>query len=383
MIHLLFVQLRLCWHLKLEPPTFTSISIWVLKLGYALLSRPKEKSTDWVIILDESIVLGSAKLLVIYGFRLSSFTFESPLQLRDLTPLHIQSQTHWTGDKIETILSKLQRELGIIRYAVADHGAAIKKGLKLARIIHVYDLTHKIASILQAIYKDDPEFVEYTKQMAQMRTKLCLSTVAHIIPPNQRAKSRFLNLDILAQWGINVLNYLEQPTSEQNDNVREKLAWVQSKEVFIRELAQIQMAICQLENLLKTKGLSRETFSQCQDTLKNCKSGKALYFKEQCQTYLQEILALLPEEKNICCSSDIIESAFGKYKNYLSQNLMVGITPLALCLAAFTSSLTETEIIQALENTTIQDIKIWVNQNIGTTLLTKRRKIFRKNGANF
>ncbi len=33
-------------------PTHTTISIWVKKIGYYHLNKPKEKADDWIIILD-------------------------------------------------------------------------------------------------------------------------------------------------------------------------------------------------------------------------------------------------------------------------------------------------------------------------------------------
>jgi hypothetical protein len=73
--------------------------------------------------------------------------------------------------------------------------------------------------------------------------------------------------------------------------------------------------------------------------------------------HMQETLKLLPEKKRIVFTSDIIESAFGKYKNYVSSNPMAGITNLVLTIAAFTASLEKKEIKKALETTTVNDIK--------------------------
>jgi hypothetical protein len=48
---------------------------------------------------------------------------------------------------------------------------------------------------------------------------------------------------------------------------------------------------------------------------------------------------------------------------------MTGITSLVLCIAAFTSSLSENEIKDALEKITTNDIKKWARENIGESLL--------------
>jgi len=88
----------------------------------------------------------------------------------------------------------------------------------------------------------------------------------------------------------------------------------------------------------------------------------------------------LPNLENISCSSDIIESSFGKYKNYISDNPMIGITNLSLSLSAFTCQLTENEIKKALEKIKIVDINEWSKDNIGQTNMSKRRKFFKKAG---
>ena len=85
---------------------------------------------------------------------------------------------------------------------------------------------------------------------------------------------------------------------------------------------------------------------------------------------------LLPESKEILCTSDILESAFGKYKNFVSNNPMSGITNLVLSIAAFTSSLNKKEIKNALETVTTSKVKEWTSEFIGKTLLQKRREVF-------
>ena len=86
-------------------------------------------------------------------------------------------------------------------------------------------------------------------------------------------------------------------------------------------------------------------------------------------------LNLMKEEK-LLITSDVKESAFWKYKNYVSRNPMACVTNLALSIAAFTCLLDENEIIKSLENTAINDVKRWTRENIGETLFKKRRLAF-------
>jgi len=87
-------------------------------------------------------------------------------------------------------------------------------------------------------------------------------------------------------------------------------------------------------------------------------------------------LALPRVFNTIVCTSDILESAFGKYKNYVSCNPMAGITALVLCIAAFTCPLTPQVITEALEQIREQDVTRWACIYLGPTLLKKRRDAF-------
>jgi len=102
------------------------------------------------------------------------------------------------------------------------------------------------------------------------------------------------------------------------------------------------------------------------------KSEKGKKLKTQILNYMTQTIQLVSQEKSLLCTSDILESAFGKYKNYVSSNPMACVTNLILCLAAFTCSLTEIEIVEALEKTKIKDIKKWTIENIGDSVLKKR-----------
>lgn len=357
-----------------QTPAYSTILTWIQKIGYYELTKPKERADDWIIIIDESIRIGQDKLLVILGIRESEIDFNRPLKYQDLTPLLERLGKSWTSESISKELIKLKEEIGTIIYGVGDYGHNIKKGLRLASITHVYDVTHKIASIIKNIYENDEEYKSFTKKMARMRKKLYQSDVAHIIPPSQRQKSRYQNIEIISDWGMKSLMYLSQKTTEKK--ITNNLKWVEKFEQFIRELDEINQIICKTQKILKQNGLSKDTTKKCNQLLDKLSSEKGIIFKERLKDYLTEQLELMPTRDKILFTSDILESSFGKYKNYLSNNPMAGITNLALCISAFTSNLDESELKEALEKTTIEDIKDWTNENIGTTLLKKRREIF-------
>jgi len=105
-------------------------------------------------------------------------------------------------------------------------------------------------------------------------------------------------------------------------------------------------------------------------------------FKAKVKEYIEMVINKIDAE-SIVITSDIIESAFGKYKNYISQNKMIGITDLALCIPAFTFDYENKEAIKlALESISAKKIKDWSNENIGKTLMKKRTEMYKtKNGV--
>jgi hypothetical protein len=101
-----------------------------------------------------------------------------------------------------------------------------------------------------------------------------------------------------------------------------------------------------------------------------------LIIEQKLSEYLRETLRNSPMDKKgaMLCSSDCIESAFGKYKNYIQDNPMTGITNLSLSLAAFTGKLSKEEISEAFQSTRVENVKNWSEENIGQTTLSKRLK---------
>lgn len=374
------VMLNLYLNLGLGCPKYGTILIWTKKVGLFSTRPPIEKSNDWVLIIDESIAVGHERLLVVYGVRSSKIDFKRALKYDDLKPLLIKSSNKWTGEIIKKEIEGLVEKWGHVKYIVADGGNGICKGLELSGNTHVYDITHKIAWVLKKIYEKDSLFTSYAKEMAQMRYKGVCSEISHIIPPKQRINSRFMNLDILSDWGLKAISCIK--SSKKNNKIYKKLLWVKEYAEIINELDLINNSVNEIKSVLKTKGLSKKTFKFVVNIFKKNKGNANFqYLGTVIIEYLKETMVHLPKEKNILCTSDIIESSFGKYKNYMSQNSMAGITDLSLCMAAFTNSLDANELKEGLEKTKMDDLKKWSKENIGETNFAKRKRVLKNNGV--
>jgi hypothetical protein len=254
-------------------PSRTVVLLWIKKVGYYRLHQPKEQSEDWILILDESIGIGQEKLLIILGIQRSKLPNDRPLTLQDMTPLVVKSSVKWTHETIGQELEACRKQLGDhILYATTDGGSNIKKALHESGIAHVYDLTHAIAIILSGMYEKDGDFKAFTQAMSQMRQKFCCSKYAHLIPPNQRSKSRFLNLDIISKWGMKILEILEKGNLTEDE--KQLLLWVKEYQVFIEEMESIIQSITSVSLILKHRGLSLRSAKECREMVRKCKGSK-------------------------------------------------------------------------------------------------------------
>jgi hypothetical protein len=369
-----FLIMCLTFNLGKKAPTHTTILNWVHKIGYHELNRKKEKANDWIIIVDDSIQIGQEKALVILGVRESAIKFNKPLDFNDIVVLQEISKSKWNGETVNIEIEKIKKEIGCIKYAVGDYGSYIKKAINMAGIRHVHDITHKIALILEDMYEKKEEYKSFSEKAGRLRTAIHQSDIAEIMPPKQRVKSRYLNLKPLSDWGVNVLKLYDN--GKLSNKMAESLAFIKPYERLIKNMNEINICINGIEKIIKHKGLSDESVKECEKILNRIKSEEGARFKKGILEYFEEMKKLIPESKKLLCCSDIIESAFGKYKNYISNNKMLGITNLVLCIAAFTARLEEDNIIEALEETKINDIKNWTKENIGKTLLRKRIELF-------
>jgi hypothetical protein len=334
---------------------------------------------DWIILLDHSIQLGQDKLFVVYGIREAHIDFTRPLAYADLRTFILTSKTSWTGPTVCESLQELQARIGTIKYAIGDHSGELKKGIQLASIKQIHDITHAIALMLEKLYKNDGRYQAFTTRMSTMRAKYSQSALAAIIPPKQRKKSRYQNIKTISDWARKALRTLESVTGQTDSNaqaIQQALAWLLPYDTWIDELVTINAIICQVEQIVKCHGLSRATVKRCRLLLKQFDArtkSQGGVLKKQLEHYFCTTLKLVHESNQLICTSDIVESAFGKYKNYVSKNPMAGVTKLALVMAAFTSSLEEQEIQEALETARMKDIKAWSQEHIGTTVFTQRK----------
>lgn len=370
-----------------ETPTHVTIRNRALKIGYYELTRKKMKSDDWIILLDHSIQFGQEKIFVVLGIQENSFLkLKRPLQYTDLETLIIKPAKTWNGKLVMCEIKKLQKDIGLIKYAVGDYGSDLKKGLRLAGITHIRDLSHLISLLIEKIYKKDERYEGLKKSMSLMRNKFIQTDIASIVPPKSRKKSEYQSFDKTIKWAQkslylinNTLNNSKKKKELKKEfdpktltRIKKELSWINSYKELIIELSEIKSAVKEIEKKIKHSGLSLASIKSAEKSLLKSQSKNGKLLKTKLLTKLHEQFELLPDIDTILFSSDILESAFGKYKNRVSENSMASVTNLMLIIAAFTCSLTKEKVNECIENVKISDIKKWSQDNVGTSLHKQR-----------
>ena len=159
--------------LKQACPSWYSARLWLLRIGYYKLFRKKEIADDWIWIIDHTVQLGNEKCLVILGIRQSSLPLgELYLEHEKVEPIAMLPVTKSNGEVVYRQLEQTVAETGVPRQIISDHGTDVKSDIERFCREHnqtcfIYDIKHKVASILKRELKDDQDWCMFVKQASK------------------------------------------------------------------------------------------------------------------------------------------------------------------------------------------------------------------------
>ena len=116
--------------LPYKTPSWSSGRLWLLRLGYYKLSRPKAQADDWVWIVDHTVQIGQEKCFVIVGVRLSALADRDHcLSQEDVEPLTVAPVTQSNGAIVFAQLQDTVAKTGVPRQIVGDQGSDLHAGV--------------------------------------------------------------------------------------------------------------------------------------------------------------------------------------------------------------------------------------------------------------
>lgn len=227
-----------------------------------------------------------------------------------------------------------------------------------------------------SIFEHNDLFNSYTKALSLFRAQKSLSKIARIVSPNQRIMSRFMNLTPLFKWGVKMITLLDNNQLMQEEKTA--LSFLESYREFILDTYQILIRLNNMQKLLKNNGFNEKTAKEALSLFSDMNSDNSLKIKEQLEDFFVDLLSKAKESKTICCSSDIIESCFGRYKEIVKGNKSVGISDLCLCIAAMLGENNLDKTKCTMETVNMKQLKEWKSKNISKTLFAEKKELNKK-----
>ena len=367
-------------------PCHVVIQNWILRFGLYKLQQAAEKRDDWVYILDHTIEFGTKKCLVVLGIPLKLFRKNKcKISHQDVEILAISIVEKATSLSVTKVLRSISKITGIPVQILSDNGSNIKKGIKdfieevkdKYVVRQTYDVTHKAALILKHHLKADDNWKLFVDFSCKTKRSLIHTVIGFVSPPKPRDKARWLNLDVYICWAENILYWgKERMKKAEREKFNDKLSWVRMFKQHISEWRTMLDLLQALKNEIKRNGLSVNTKSSFEESISelNLNTSRLILIKNEVLEYIEmecaEISGIYPG------CSDIIESVLGKYKTFSGKSPMKEVGKAVLTMPVFTSNIDLEEVKMAMESVSTEDVKKWLDKNIGESLFSKRKKAF-------
>jgi len=375
--------------LPLTPCSWWTGRLWVLRLGYYKLTRPKVVADDWVWIVDHSGQMGPEKCLLILGVRLSSLPSASCcLGHADVEPIDLRPVRHSTGDVVWQQLEAAVQKTGVPREILSDHGSDLRAGIRQFCEAHpqtcaVYDVTHKLALLVKAFLSQTDTWATFCQCAAQMKQQLQQTTLAPLAPPAQKSKARFMNVDRLGRWASRLLEILdddpaiaEASSLLTHPNVG-KVSWIDTFRDHVAVWEVVFDVVEATHQCVRHHGFQAMCVQHLEASLEKIVLPPSVRpFRDQVLEFVRMESAKAAPDERLVGSSEVIESVFGKVKRLEGAQSKQGFTGFILSAAAMVAPTTLPVLREAMETVATADVQGWCRKMLGESIQAQRHRLF-------
>ena len=369
-------------------PDHTTIRDWLLRLGIATLEEPIETADDWVWMADHSNQIGQEKVLCVLGVRASELPEPgTPLKYEDMRVLKVQPGTSWTRKDMALAYQELAQAYGAPRAVLSDGAVELRDGAEVLKTqredtIVLGDFKHHAANGMKSLLEKDPRFQEFSKEVGLTRSRVQQTELSHLTPPSPKPKSRFMNLAATLRWAGVVLWLLRNPQAQSRTDFspqrfEEKFGWLCAFKEDLALWQEYQDVISTSVTFLNEQGVfpgaEKALRQQIQGSLNHETTRK---LGERLLTFVSDAETLLKDGERLPLSTEILESCFSKYKQMERQHSKGGLTSLLGSFAALLNPITPAEVTKSFATVKVQDVKTWIDENLGETVGSRRRSAY-------
>ena len=369
-------------------PAYTSIGYWAQELGLSVYKESCSlfKDKRYALIIDESMMIGSEKLLLTLA--VPADKEGHVMTEKDIVIVDISIAKSWNGTTIEDVLKKVSEKIGHDpEYVISDNGSTIGKAVRDAGYRHHLDISHSLGMFLERVYKNEPDFQELSKKVSDARLKYNMQEVAFIQPPSQRSIARFINMSKWIEWA----SRMQYVYHTLRDDIKSIYGFIPQNASLVDELSEVMSCINRIEKDIKNNGISHESAARCKQLVRNTlMSGNERQHKigTFILEYLDRETSFMDEDESHNASTDTIESTFGVVKARKSDDKLAGVTPIILMMPLRLHFADKTRRVnfnfkERLETGRHCHIKEWTDVNLSPNLVIKRRETIGKKCVGF
>lgn len=346
-------------------PSHVTIRNWVLRCGFSVLEAGKDLTGDFTVIFDETVQIGKEKLLLMLGVPNSMHQTQcGELRHEDVHVLGMSVRTSWTGQAVCDFVKERVEDLGInLTKIISDRGTNLLKACKLLKVPHIGDCSHHMMNGVKAIFKDDAELSKLCAEIGKLRTRLCMTDYAYLLPPTLRDKDRFCRMFQLVDW----IDRIKLYTKNDEEGVKEYLSFLIGTEQLILRLRQVRSLVEISGEILRRSGLSEAArILWEQRTAEYLKSQTqvtqaAHVFIKHMRLYFELHKPLMETGQRWLCCSEVIESIFGRYKN---KGGMKAISADILAIPLYGQKISVAWVKNAMEKTLLNNVENWEAEQV-------------------
>ena len=312
------------------------------------------------------------------------------LNHKDVELLGLEIMDSTKGEIIKEKLDEITSRVGKPIQIVADHGSDLARGIKLYQqehedLIYTHDVTHAMALLLKHELKSDDRYQSFIQKCNMCRQQLQQTELSFLSPPTQRSQCRYFNIERLTDWGLNILNcnidavtklVKNSDSNVINKKLIEKLGWLVDYQPELLRWHQMTVLTRTLETQLKKSGINQQSLTCFKENEFNIPKGELLDFQQHIYDYISAQSSHIKNEKTFLATSDVIESLFGKYKQFSARCPFKEMGQMLLTICLSTMNLTNSIVKNALETISFANVEAWLAEAFGQSMLSKRKTLF-------
>lgn len=196
-----------------------------------------------------------------------------------------------------------------------------------------------------------------------------------------------MNLSSQIGWMTMIVWLLRTPAAVarkgiNDERLQEKLGWVKEYEDDIGVWQECQDVVSRSLTFINEqylfKGASDGLRSVIGDSLEYDKSKE---LAKRLIDFVHDAEQQLHDGERLPMSTEILESAFGLYKQLERQQSKSGFTSLLACLPALLKPTTADGVRKAFQRASGEDVKVWVKKHFSSTVTSRRNAAYAEHNA--